>query len=252
MGNGLLRDIHADKTNDGDPIKIRRLSGASFDEIGSMIDDAATEDHLKQIIILAGTHEMTEDVPAEKIQVDFEALLRKAQTVTSEITVSSVLPVIKGNVVNLGRLIEVNDQLKSTCDELEVKFVDNDTNFTFRNGTVDFATPNRDGIHLSQSGTGRLMTNLSLPKPQRQDAQDRPTREAVQATRGTGTTSDWTVVGRRSVPHPLGRRSVPTPIGRRSVPNIRHTPGQCTKCGETNHVTATCRHTQKVVLPKVR
>ena len=73
------------------------------------------------------------------------------------------------------------------------------------------------------------------------------------------TTSDWTVVGRRSVPHPLGRRSVPTPIGRRSVPtpigrrsvpNLRHTPGQCTKCGETNHVSATCRHTQKVVCRK--
>ena len=59
---------------------------------------------------------------------------------TSEITVSSVLPVIKGNAVTLGRLIEVNDQLKSTCDEMDVKFVDNDTNFTFRNGTVDFAT----------------------------------------------------------------------------------------------------------------
>ena len=154
---------------------------------------------------------MTEDVPAEKIQVDFKALLRKARAVTSEITVSSVLPVIKGNAVNLGRLIEVNDQLKSTCDELDVKFVDNDTNFTFRNGTVDFATPNRDGIHLSQSGTGRLMTNLSLPKPQRQDTHDRPTR---------------------------------------SVPNLRHTPGQCTKCGETNHVTATCRHPQKGVCRK--
>ena len=223
VGNELLRDVHADKTNDGNLIKIRRLSGASFDEIGAMIDDAATEDHLKQIIILAGTHEMTEDVPTEKIQVDFKALLRKAQAVTSEITVISVLPVNKGNGVYL------NDQLKSTCDEMDVKFVDNDTNFTFRNGTVDFTTLDRDGIHLSQSGTGRLMTNLSLPKPQRQNTHDRPTREAVQATRGASTTSDWTVVGRRSVPHPLG---------------------QCRKCGETNHVTATCRHTQKVVCRK--
>ena len=64
--------------------------------------------------------------------------------------------------------------------------------------------------------------------------------------------------GRRSVPTPIGRRSVPTPIGRRSgphpdpdgrrsVPNVRHTPGQCTRCGESNHVTATCRHAQKAV-----
>ena len=45
-------------------------------------------------------------------------------------------------------LIEVNDRLKSTCGEMEVKFVDNDTNFTFRNGTVDFATLNRNGIYI--------------------------------------------------------------------------------------------------------
>ena len=283
-----------------------------------MIDDAATEDRIKEIIIVAGTHEMTEDIPVEQIQVDFEVLLRKAKAVTSEITVSSVLPVIRDNAIKLGRLIEVNERLKATCDKLEVKFVDNDANFTFRNGMVDFATLDRDETHLSQSGTERLMSNLSLPKPHQQDTHDRTTREAVHANK-RATPSDWTVVGRRSVPkpvgrrsvphpdgrrsvpqpdgrrsvphpdgrrsvptpigrrsvptpigrrsvpnpdgrrsgpHPDGRRSVPTPIGRRSVPNpdgrrsvpnVRHTPGQCTRCGESNHVTATCRHAQKVV-----
>ena len=284
VGNELLQDIHVDETKDGDPIKIRRLSGAAFDAIGSMIDDAATEDRINEIIIVAGTHEMTEDIPVEQIQVDFEVLLRKAKAVTSEITVSSVLPVIRDNAIKLGRLIEVNERLKATCDELEVKFVDNDANFTFRNGMVDFATLDRDETHLSQSGTERLMLNLSLPKQHQQDTHVRTTREAVglQANK-RATASHWTVVGRRSVPkpvgrrsvphpdgrrsvpHPDGRRSVPTPIGRRSVPtpigrrsvpnpdgrrsvpNVRHTPGQCTRCGESNHVTATCRHAQKVV-----
>ena len=311
VGNELLQDIHVDETKDGDPIKIRRLSGAAFDAIGSMIDDAATEDRIKEIIIVAGTHEMTEDIPVEQIQVDFEVLLRKAKAVTSEITVSSVLPVIRDNAIKLGRLIEVNERLKATCGELEVKFIDNDANFTFRNGMVDFATLDRDETHLSQSGTERLMSNLSWPKPHQEDTHDRTTREAVQANK-RATASDWTVVGRRSVPklvgrrsvphpdgrrsvphpdgrrsvptpigrrsvptpigrrsvpHPDGRRSVPTPIGRRSVPtpigrrsgphpdpdgrrsvpNVRHTPGQCTRCGESNHVTATYRHAQKVV-----
>ena len=300
VGNELLQDIHVDETNDGDPIKIRRLSGAAFDAIGSMIDDAATEDRIKEIIIVAGTHEMTEDIPVEQIQVDFEVLLRKAKAVTSEITVSSVLPVIRDNAIKLGRHIEVNERLKATCDELEVKFVDNDANFTLRNGMVDVATLDRDDTHLSQSGTERLLSNLSLPKPHQQDTHDRTTREAVQANK-RATASDWTVVGRRSVPKPagrrsvphpdgrrsvphpdgrrsvpipigrrsvpnpdgrrsgphpdgrrsvptsIGRRSVPNPDGRRSVPNVRHTPGQCTRCGESNHVTATCRHAQKVV-----
>ena len=132
---------------------------------------------------------------------------------TSEITVSSVLPVIRDNAIKLGRLIEVNERLKATCDELEVKFVDNDANFTFRNGMVDFATLDRDETHLSQSGTERLMSNLSLPKQHQQDTHVRTTREAVglQANK-RATASDWRVVGRRSVPKPVGRRSVPTPI----------------------------------------
>ena len=70
--NELRHDIHVDETKDGDPIKIRRLSGAAFDAIGPMIDDAAAEYRIKEIIIVAGTHEMTEDIPAEQIQVDFE------------------------------------------------------------------------------------------------------------------------------------------------------------------------------------
>ena len=69
--NELLRDIDIDKTRDGEPIKIRLLSGASFGTIVSMVDDAATEDRIKEIVIVAGTHDMTEDVPAEHIQVDF-------------------------------------------------------------------------------------------------------------------------------------------------------------------------------------
>ena len=57
--------------------------------------------------------DMTEDVPADKIKVDFETLLRKATAVTSEITVSSVMPVIRGNEIKLGHPAEVNDQLRT-------------------------------------------------------------------------------------------------------------------------------------------
>ena len=41
-----------------------------------------------------------------------------------------------------------------------------------------------------------------------------------------GDARDWFVVDRRSA--------------------ARHTMGQCAKCGETNHVTARCRHRDKV------
>ena len=41
VGNSLLRGVRVDKTSDGDPIKIRRKSGATLADIEQMIDDAA-------------------------------------------------------------------------------------------------------------------------------------------------------------------------------------------------------------------
>ncbi|KAK2140202.1 hypothetical protein NP493_5758g00001 [Ridgeia piscesae] len=55
-------------------------------------------------------------------------------------------------------------KMKETCNEVDVKFVDNDANFTFRNGAADDAAFQRDGLHLSESGVGRLLLNLSLPE----------------------------------------------------------------------------------------
>ena len=55
-------------------------------------------------------------------------------------------------------------KMKEACNEVDVKFVDNDANFTFRNVADDDAAFQRDGLHLSESGVGRLLLNLSLPE----------------------------------------------------------------------------------------
>ena len=75
---------------------------------------------------------------------------------------SSILP--SKNTPNSERLSDLNTKVRSTCVDHDVLFVDNDVNFTFRNGAVDDAAFQRDGIHLSESGTGRLLRNLDLPK----------------------------------------------------------------------------------------
>ena len=55
-----------------------------------------------------------------------------------------------------------NFEVKEACSEVDVTFVDNDANFTFRNGAADDAAFHRDGLHLSESGVGRLLLNLSI------------------------------------------------------------------------------------------
>ena len=88
--------------------------------------------------------------------------MQKAKTVTPSVTVSSVLPCSKG--ANPEQLAEVNDAIKLVCDDMDIIFVDHESNLTFRNGNVDTSAFLADGIHLSASGVDRVLSNLSLPK----------------------------------------------------------------------------------------
>ena len=161
-GNSLLRDVRVDKTSSGNPIKIQRKSGATLADIEQMIDDAAKTETIDEIFIVGGTHETTSDVSAANIKENIAQLLRKAKTLTPTITVSSVLP--SKRRANPDRRADVNMKMKEACNEVDVKFVDNDANFTFRNGAADDTAFQRDGLHLSESGVGRLLLKLSLPE----------------------------------------------------------------------------------------
>ena len=221
------------KTSSGNPIKIRRKSGATLADIEQIIDDAAKTETIDEIVIVGGTHETTSDVSAANIKENIAQLLRKAKTLTPTITVSSVLP--SKSRANPDRRADVNMKMKEACNEVDVKFVDNDTNFTFRNEAADDAAFQRDGLHLSESGVGRLLVNLSLPEqPPKQNKrqhqqQHRHVSNATNHDRlpnaRVAPDGKWTVVKRRT----------------------RLSMGKCAKCGETNHVTATCRHPDKVL-----
>ena len=162
VGNSLLRDVRVDKTSSGNPIKIRRKSGATLADIEQMIDDAAKTETIDEIFIGGGTHETASDVSAANIKENIAQLLRMAKTLTPTITVSSVLP--SKHRANQDQRADVNMKMKEACNDVDVKFVDNDANFTFRNGAADDAAFQGDGLHLSESGVGRLLLNLSLPE----------------------------------------------------------------------------------------
>ncbi|KAK2138451.1 hypothetical protein NP493_7728g00002 [Ridgeia piscesae] len=172
-----------------------------------MIDDAAKTETIDEIFIVGGTHETTSDVSAANIKENIAQLLRKAKTLTPTITVSSVLP--SKRRANPDRRADVNMKMKEACNEVDVKFVDNDANFTFRNGAADDAAFQRDGLHLSESGVGRLLLNLSLPEqPPKQNKrqhqqQHRHVSNATNHDRlpnaRVAPPGKWTVVKRRLV-----------------------------------------------------
>ena len=85
--------------------------------------------------------------------------MRKAEAVTPSITASSVLP--SKRRANPDRRADVNTKVKEACSEVDVTFVDNDTNFTSQHGAVDCAPCQREALHLSESGGGGVMSNVS-------------------------------------------------------------------------------------------
>ena len=164
----MLRDVRIQNTVEGKPIEVRHKSGATLNEIGKLIDDAANKD-IGDIIIVGGTRETIDNVPMDKIKEDLASLLEKAKTVTPHITVSSVIPRMKRP--DQEQLATANGILRDACSKLAVKCVDQSGNFTFSNGDVDAAAFQKDGLHLSESGVSRLLTNLSLPPNQRKQQQ---------------------------------------------------------------------------------
>ena len=66
----------------GNPIRTRVKSGARFNDIGEMIDDAAKTSSIGAIIIVEGAREMKEDENADLINDEVEKLLQKAKSGT--------------------------------------------------------------------------------------------------------------------------------------------------------------------------
>ena len=128
VGNSLLQDVKVDVTTDGYPVKVSEQSGATLSDIDALIDKVAEKETLKEIVIVGGTREVTDKVPVERIREQLTGLVTKAKAKAPAVTVSSVLPVLKRADAEF--VAEVNRQMRTTCDELKVKFVDNDANFT--------------------------------------------------------------------------------------------------------------------------
>ena len=212
-------------------------SGARFNDIGEMIDDAAKTSAIGEIIIVGGAREMKEDEDADQINDDVDKLLQRAKSVTQCVKMSSILP--SKNATNSERLSNLNAKVRSTCVDHDVVFVDNDVNFTFRNGAIDDAAFQRDGIHLSESGTDRLLRNLDLPKQAVRRKQRLPPHRQV-AVSSSARHSQANNAGRSPTP-PANAWKVVSRQNRQ-----RHSLGKCAKCGELNHVTAVCKHASKV------
>ena len=171
VGNSLVHDIDVMRTADDAETNVCCKSGASFAEIGDMIDDAANHDKLNGIVVVGGTKEAMGNVSIDELKERTQLLITKAKSVSEAVTVGSMLP---WRDHDPERLAKVNGAIRETCCEMCVKYVDHDGNFTFRDGTVDEAAYVSDGLHLSRGGVDRMLTNFALPKQKANKTERQP------------------------------------------------------------------------------
>ena len=195
-------------TSDGAETNVCCKSGASFAEIGDMIDEAANHDKLNGIVVVGGRKEAMGNVSIDELKERTQLLITKAKSVAEAVTVGSVLP---WRDHDPERLAKVNGAIRETCCEMCVKYVDHDGNFTFRDGTVDEAAYVCDGLHLSRGGVDRMLANFALPK-----------RKARKTERQPNTRRD----SRRVTPRAAARETTDgTRLARKSRTAFEHTPG---------------------------
>ena len=256
------------RTADGVSTNVRSKLGASFSEIGDMIEEAANHNNLNSIVVVGDTKEAIGNVSIDDFKERSQLLITKAKTVAEAVTVGSMLP---WRDHDPDTLAQVNGVIRDMCSEMRVTYVDHDANFTFRDGTLDAAAYNNDGLHLSRGGVDRLLANFALPKRKAKRTEKQPntrrdtprvTPRAVTRETSDGDARDWRVDEPRSNTRRDTRSDTPWAATRESTDGdardwfvvdrrsgARHTMCQCANCGETNHVTVRCRHRDKCPVP---
>ena len=137
------------------------------------------------LYIVCGTNNCASKKTVEKITDDCKKLLTEAKKHAKNVHIASVLPRkdTKQSAEEKKTLKEkidtFNQILVVTSQQMNVKYINNDNNFKYRDDTCDEQLLGVDGLHLSAAGVKRLLENLSLT-------------DKAKCKFGSGQTNRWT------------------------------------------------------------
>ena len=193
----ILRDIHKVTIAVNEPVALHTTSSATPKDllIAGKWNEACKEADEVTIVcseVVVGDADMTQ------MKQDFSDLIsvhRRCTTTSSScidvssVTISSVLPDATGTRDE--RIKESKTFLKDKGRDTVARFVDNDHNFLFRDGSCDTSAFQNDSVRLSTCGVKRLMSNLSL-------AASKHREDGAQLRRGAALCQDRLGTGRQN------------------------------------------------------
>ena len=156
----ILRNMNTVTTAENEEVKLHKAFKATPKDLLVAVQWSDVYQNADELIIVC-CDAITENANLEEVIQDFSDLITTASEDIKRMTISSVLPSTAGSQDDKENQ-QVNSFIINKCRDTGAKFVDNDNNFLFRDGSCDTSAFKSDGMCLPANGVEHLMNNLSL------------------------------------------------------------------------------------------
>ena len=155
----IVRDMHKVTTADNELVALHTTSRATPKDLLIVVQWTEVCKEADELTIVC-SEVVTGDGDMTQVKQDFSDLITSASENVSRVTIRTVL--LDTTRARYEMIKEINNFLKDTFRDTGARFVDNDHNLLFRDGSCDTSAFQNDGVHLSTYGVKRLMSNFSL------------------------------------------------------------------------------------------
>ena len=155
----ILRNMNTVTTADNEEVELHKASKATPKDLLVAVQWSDVCKNADELTIVCSDG-ITENANMEELKQDFSDLITTATEDIKRVNISSVLPSTAG--AQDDKIQEIKIFIRNKCRDTGAKFVDNDNNFLFRDGSCDTSAFKSDDICLSANGVEKLMHNLPL------------------------------------------------------------------------------------------
>lgn len=254
-GSSIIRDISRETHFlEFDPICVR---GGKINHISECLLQMPRFSKKKAIILQVGSNDCTDDSFDPKLfHEDYSTLVSIASSLSDSVVVSGMCPRLDDKH---GNITKGNACMQKIANDENCLFVDNDSLFRLKNGSIDMSLYNRDGVHLNAKGVSKLASHLEITQ---KDSGD--TGSYLGDKRGKSYSYPTTKKSNQMNTNSNMKYGEGSPVRRETNKrqfnkqgnHYHHSQGSrnygdnysnsdgiyCWFCGESNHTSSVCRH----------
>lgn len=226
IGDSMIKDIHE---NGLDKTKVKCIRGARISTIEEQVLKENPKDY-ETVIIHVGTNDCSNNKDAENAAKCYDHMIKSVREAAPDtnVLISTVCP-RTDNTAHQARVENLNADIKTIGNKYSCQIVDNDACMKMKNDEADCSSLNRSGLHLSKSGTRKLLRNINT--------------SCSIIKKSQKSTSDTSVSQRLPKNSTNANNSIHRGGSRQHSNNKdTHEKRGCYFCGEQNHQKKDCKH----------